>query len=430
VKPFLAYVKSLDPQLPRPVWLLQAGGLVNAFGNGFVLPFMVIYLHNVRGISLGVVGLIAATNALAGLASGPLAGALADRIGPRITLASALVIMAGAVSLFPFVREPWEAFALNALLGFGSGAFWPSQSSLLTRLTPPARRTAMFAQQRVTMNLGIGLGGMAGGFVATTSDPSTFTILFLIDAATFLGFAAVLTRIPSPPAAKHHESRPGRYADVLRHRPFMAVILLNTAFVAAGIVPLVEFLPVFAKNESGVTESQIGLIFLLNTILIVVAQLPIAKASEGRSRMRTLALMGVLWAASWLVVIAGGLWFEQTAAFAVFAFAVLVFAVGECLHGAVQGPLVADLADPRLLGRYMALSAFSWQLAFVIGPAIGGAVLGAEPYALWLLMALVCAGGAVAALVLEGGLPREIRRTPRAVVPAPAPAPAGAEVGG
>ena len=51
----------------------------------------------------------------------------------------------------------------------------------------------------------------------------------------------------------------------------------------------------------------------------------------------------------------------------------MVFAVGECLHGTVQGPVVVDLAQPQLIGRYMAVSSLSWQGAFIIGPAIGGA---------------------------------------------------------
>ena len=50
--------------------------------------------------------------------------------------------------------------------------------------------------------------------------------------------------------------------------------------------------------------------------------------------------------------------------------------IGECLHGAVQAPLVTDLADERLMGRYMAASAFSWSAGFAIGPAIGGFMLG------------------------------------------------------
>jgi len=55
-------VRTYFPPLPRSVATLQVGGLVNAFGNGIVLPFLFIYLHNVRGIALGPTGLIVAQN--------------------------------------------------------------------------------------------------------------------------------------------------------------------------------------------------------------------------------------------------------------------------------------------------------------------------------------------------------------------------------
>jgi MFS family permease len=117
------YLRSLDPRLPRDVWILQAGGLANMFGNGVALPFLIIYLHNVRGISLGIAGLIAASNSAAGLVSGFVGGALSDRVGPRAVLRTALVIGTIAFALFPLIRAPWEAFALNMLAGAGSGSF-------------------------------------------------------------------------------------------------------------------------------------------------------------------------------------------------------------------------------------------------------------------------------------------------------------------
>src|SRR5919199_2809780 len=107
MRTFASYVRSLNPRLPRAVWMLQAGGLANMFGNGVVVPFLVIYLHNVRGIALGLAGSIAATNALAALVSGPIAGSLADRIGARTTLVAALVVMTTAFSLFPLIHTPW-----------------------------------------------------------------------------------------------------------------------------------------------------------------------------------------------------------------------------------------------------------------------------------------------------------------------------------
>src|SRR3954466_6127732 len=77
-----AYLRSLNPQLPRDVWILQAGGLANMVGNGVIRPFLIIYLHNVRGISLGIAGLVVATGSLAAFASGFVAGALSDRVRP------------------------------------------------------------------------------------------------------------------------------------------------------------------------------------------------------------------------------------------------------------------------------------------------------------------------------------------------------------
>lgn len=410
-----SYLRSLDPRLPRPVWILQAGGLANAFGNGIVLPFLIIYLHNVRGFSLGIAGLVAATNSAVALCSGFLAGSLADRIGPRSVLMVSLVVMASGISLFPLIRSPWQAFALYGLVGSGSGAFWPSQSGLLTALAPTARRHAAFAMQRVTMNLGIALGGLTGGLIASSSHPGSFTALFVLDACTFLAFLVVLARVPSPRLPEGREA--GRYTDVLRDRPFMGYVLLNTAFIAAGMVAIVELLPPFAKDQAHVSETGIGLLWFLNSIVIVVAQLPVTKLAEGRRRMRGLALMGLLWAAAMLVIVAAGAWFAGVAATAVLALAVLVFGLGECLHGTIHGPLSADLAPARLLGRYMAFSSISWQIGWIVGPAFGGFLLQHAPFALWPLLAAVNVAGAVGALALERRLPGTVRRTPRSVEP-------------
>ena len=66
-----AYLRSLDPRLPRPVWILNIGGLANAVGNGLAFPFLVIYLHNVRGFSLATAGLVLATTGAVSLLCGP-----------------------------------------------------------------------------------------------------------------------------------------------------------------------------------------------------------------------------------------------------------------------------------------------------------------------------------------------------------------------
>jgi MFS family permease len=406
------YLRSLDPRLPRSVWILSLGGLANAVGNGLAYPFLVIYLHNVRGFSLGASGLVLATVGTVSLLAGPVVGVVVDRVGGRATLAIALVLLAVGFGSFPLIHEPWHAFLAAAVAGLGNAGFWPSQSALLAGLTPPARRHGAFALQRVSRNLGIGLGGLAGGLIATTANPTSFTVLFLLDGATFLVFAAMLVLVPEPVLPEEDgEASPGRYADVLRDRALVGLVVLNVLFVSAGYAQF-ELLPVFAKNEAGVTERGIGIIFLVNTLVVVLAQFPLAKALEGRRRMLSLALMCVLWAGAWMLVCLGGLWLAAVAAALLFCVAAVVFGLGECFQGPVQGALVADLAPPRLRGRYMAVSTISWDIGFIVGPAIGGFVLQAEPLALWPLAAAVCLVAGAGAISLERSIPRELRLTP------------------
>ena len=385
---------------------------MNAVGTGMAYPFVVIYLHNVRGFSLGISGLIVAASGAAGIICGPAIGVVIDKVGGRLTLGGALTLQAIGWGSFPLVRQPWHAALAAVVAGVGNAGFWPSQSSLLAGLAPQARRHGAFALQRVTRNLGIGLGGLFGGLIATTSDPSSFTVLFVVNALTFFLFVGMLFFVPDPEIAPAEPGVPqGGYLDVLRNQVFLGVVGLNVAFVTAGYAQI-ELLPVFAKNEAGVTEREIGLLFFLNTVIVAVAQLPVAKLLEGRSRMRALAVMCVLWAVSWIFVLIGGARFEAGAAVAVFSFAVILFGLGECFQGPVQGALVADLAPPRLRGRYMAVSTNSWDLGFLLGPAIGGFILAAEPLALWPLAALACLGAGVGCLSLESRLPPQLRLTP------------------
>lgn len=405
-----AYLRSLDPRLPRNVYVLQAGGLVNAFGNGIVLPFLIIYLHNVRGIPLGLAGLAAATQSATALCSGFAAGSLSDRIGARHVLLGALVVMTVAFAAMPLIRSAWNAFLVYVVWGAGSGCFWPAQSALLAGLTPPERRAPSFALQRLTMNLGVALGGVVAGLIASVAHPGSFTVLFVIDCATFVAYFLVLLRVRGPEL--HPERASGGWRDVARDRTFVAFTLLNAVFMAAAVSLSVELLPAFAKNTAHVNEREVGIIFAIDSVVIVLCQLPIAKLLEGRRRMRALAAMGVVWAASLMLVWTAGAFTRATTAALVLGGAAVVFAIGECIHGTVQAPLGADLAPPRLLGRYLALGSLSWQVGWIAGPAGGGFLLQHAPLALWPLAAALNVACSFAALALERRLPAHVRLTP------------------
>src|SRR4029079_3119332 len=98
------------------------------------------------------------------------------------------------------------------------------------------------------------------------------------------------------------------YRDVARNHVFLAYVLLNVIFIGGGIAVMSELLPPCAKNAARVSERAIGVIWFVFSGVVALAQLPFVKLVEGRRRMRGLALMGVVWAGTFLAVLVGGGW--------------------------------------------------------------------------------------------------------------------------
>jgi MFS family permease len=392
---------------------------LNALGNGLATPFLLIYLHSVRGFSLETVGLIPLTQYGVAIAAGLAAGPLIDRVGGRATAAAAMLALAAGFAGYPFVHRAWQAFVFAAVVGIGTGAFWPGYNTLLARLTPRGRRHGAYAIQGVVRNLGFGVGGVAGGLIADVGSAHTFTLLFLLNAVTYVAFAValvVLVRAPERAESQRPEAR-GRYRDVLGDRAFLGAIAVGMIFAAAGIAQFNSILPVFARSAAGVHESAIGLVFLVNTLTIVLAQLPITRIVEGRRRMRGLTLLGVLWAACWCTTLLAWLGSGDAATLLLLVVG-FAFGLGECVLAVIQGPLVADLAPEHLRGRYTALALITAQLGYGLGPAVGGFLLAVSAGVLWSAAGALCLAAGLAALALERRLPDSVRRTPGAAEPA------------
>src|SRR5262249_38269959 len=96
-------VRRLDERLPREVYVLQTGLLLNAFGNGAANPFVLLYLHDVRHIPLAQAGLASAANAGAALVASLAGGSIADRFGPKASVLVGLGVATGTFAAYPTV---------------------------------------------------------------------------------------------------------------------------------------------------------------------------------------------------------------------------------------------------------------------------------------------------------------------------------------
>jgi MFS family permease len=401
-------MRRLGFGLSRQLWVVEAGILLNMLGYGAVFPFEIIYLHEERGFSLGVAGLVVGCVTGVAIFVAPVAGAIIDRVGARTTAVGAGVALAGGYAGLAFATTPAAAFAAAALAGIGNGGLNPSQSALMAALAPRELRQRASAVSRVAVNVGIGLGAAIGGVVAGFGL-NGFVLLLLANAVSYLVYLAILV------AAVGNEVRPervvGGYRVVLRDRALLRFALINVAMIAVGWGVLAWVVPPYAR-EIGIEPSLIGLVLLANAATVVFAQLPIVKAAEGRSRVGALSLGATTWVvACFLAFLAQAV--RPELAFACLVAAAVAFAVGECLHATAFMPLIADLAPLALRGRYMATIGLSWWLGISLAPTVGAQLLAVSPS-----LALI-GGAAVAASVIlllrafEPALPVGVRAIPR-----------------
>ncbi len=392
--------------LSRQLWVVEAGIFLSMLGYGAVFPFEVIYLHEARGFGLGLAGFVVGLLSGVAVLVAPVAGTVIDRFGARATAVCAGVALAGGYAVLAFASTPAVAVAAACLAGIGNGALQPSQSALMAALAPRELLQRASAVSRVAVNSGLGLGAAIGGVVAGLGG---FVVLFLANALTYLVYLAVL--VAAVREEPRPEPEPGGYRQVIRDRALLRFALINVALIAVGWGVLAWIVPSYAR-EIGIAPSLIGLLILANAATVVLAQLPIVKAAEGRSRVGALSLAAVVWALACLLALQGS--------FACLLAAAVAFAVGECLHATAFMPLIADLAPPALRGRYMATAGLSWWLGLAVAPTLGGQLLAVSP-SLPLLGGMAVAASTIVLLrAAEPALPLTVR-----VIPRPTPRGAG-----
>jgi MFS family permease len=404
--------------LPREGKYLLSTIIIDFIGNGLVMPFNVVYLHEVRGFELARVGLLLSLPALVALlVVGPV-GTLIDRIGPRLVVIASLIIQIAAhITLATATTEPHAALGC-VLLGFSGGIIWPAVQTLIGTIIPSHLRQRYFGVNFTLLNLGIGIGGILGGLFVDVTRPETFVAIYLIDAATFLAplaiFLGPLRHVPVPAKRAADAPADGRapttgYRAVLRDRSLLLVLLIVFVASFVGYGQLNTGLPAYGREVGGISTQALGLAFAANTAVIVVLQLFVLQRIEGRRRTRMLVLMSGIWAASFVALGATGLVPGTIVAAVLFGLCAAVFGFGETFYQPTLPAMVNDLAPDHLRGRYNAVMSIAWQSASVVGPAVAGLLIGHGWNTSYIVMLVAgCVVVAWLALVAERRIPPRV----------------------
>jgi len=393
---------------------ILVGTVFSAVGRGLTLPFLFVYLNQVRGLPAGTVGLLVGWMGLVALALAPLGGSLVDRYGARHVVLPLMLVEALGTASLALVHGTVSALLALTVVAVGGSALWSGQNTILASLVPDHQRQQVFGLSFTLLNLGIGVGGMVAAAVVDVARPVTFQVIYLGDAASYLIPVGILLSLPhvgrrlapparapaEPPPRARAPDRTGRqsgYREVLRDKAFVRLILFGLTLTTCGYAQIEVGFTAFATRIAHVSPRVIGWALAGNTLMIVGSQLFVLRALRHRSRTHALAAVGIIFAGSWLVLALGGFAGQHgralVAALGVIGCAV-VFAVGETLLSPVMPALTNALATDELRGRYNAMTSILWGISGIVGPITAGPLIGAGRAGLW--VGFVVAGCLVA----------------------------------
>lgn len=396
-------LRTFWSDLPREGRFLLSIVVIEFLGTGLVLPFSVVYLHEVRGFALNDVGLLLSLLPLTGLlVAGPAGGAI-DRYGARPVLLLCLGLLVASNLMLAWATTLGAAAIALVVGGIAGGLQWPTFQSLIAAVVPRPLRQRYFGVNFTLLNLGIGLGGVLGGAVVDVERPGTFTAVYVIDALSYLPAIVLLLwplrRVAGVVAAPHEHAAPASYATVLRSPAVPAVLTMTLVSSFVGYSQLNVGMPAFARAVGEVSTQGLGLAFAANTVVIVLIQLAVLRRVEGRRRTRVAVVMSLLWAFSWVLLGLSGLVPGTWGAALLVAACAAVFGLGETLLQPTLPALLNDLAPDHLRGRYNALNSGVFQLAAIAAPPSAGFLIGHGLPGAWIGMLLVgCALLAVIAV--------------------------------
>jgi MFS family permease len=420
-----ATLRSFWHDLPREGRMLLSIVVVQFLGTGLVLPFLVVYLHEIRGFALGDVGLLIGLGPLMGfVAVGP-GGAVIDRYGARVVMLFTMCLEVLADGALTFASTLPIAVVAIVLQGIAFGIEWPAAQSLIATVVRSELRQRYFGVNFTLLNLGIGLGGIVGGLVVNVHHPVTFQAIYVADALSFLP-AIYLLSVPLRHLAGRpvHDDEPPpaeTYLQVLRRPGVRLVMLLSFVSSYVGYSQLNAGTQAFARDVGRISTRGLGLAYASNTLVIVLLQLVVLRRIEGRRRTRVIMVMSLIWAIAWLLLGSSGFLPGTFGATVLVAACASVFALGETLMQPTIPALVNDLAPDHLRGRYNALSTAAFSLAAIVAPVIAGWLIGNGGGTAYIAQLVVGCGAVVAvAVYLETRLPPGVNGVPE-------PQPAGDE---
>lgn len=374
----LSHIRDFSPAF----WIVIGATLLNQLGN-MAFVFLVLYLTEHAGFSLSQASFAFATFSASMLISGLCAGSFIDKIGAARIMTAALLANGLVLISFPYAHDYLAILLLCLAWGFTFGLYRPASSTLVSYLSKPGLHKITFSVYRLSLNLGMSIGPALGGYLAYHSFPAIFMANGIANIVASMALIIGLSRSTWFSYRPASLNKMGFSLTWLKQDAALRFFLLSMIPISMVFYQHESTLAVFLNRDLSLPISFYGLLFTLNTLVIVFFELPLNVATMNWP-YRVNFMLGALFT----TIGFGGLFFASKE-WHVIALT-LCWTLGEMILYPAANSYIADLAPESRRGSYMSLFSTSANVAMLLGPWGGAIIMQASgSYSLWLACALL-----------------------------------------
>lgn len=352
--------------LPHDMWVLFFTSLINRSGT-MVIPFLALYLTKKIGVSPAEAGTALLVYGAAAFIAAPLTGKLSDKLGSLRIMKFALFGSGIIFFLYSFITNYYLILFASFILAAVNESFRPANLSLITEIVTPSQRRMAFALNRLAINAGMSIGPVIGGFL-TLID---YHYLFYANALASIAAGIYLSSVKWSSLSSGGDDE--IIADITKIK--LSVISdKKYLFFLFAIIPanLVFFqqlgaLPLYIVNNLGYSTAAFGLFNAINTVLIILVEVPLNNWMNDTPYKKSL-MIGAM-----LAGIGFGGFAIATTTFSLAA-AIIIFTFGEMIFFPITAAYTSEIAPANRRGEYMGYYQMTFSFAFSAGPWLGTVV--------------------------------------------------------
>ncbi|WP_405456591.1 MFS transporter [Streptomyces sp. NBC_00101] len=366
--------------------------LVNAVGTGLYLAASAVFFVRSVGLTAGEVGAGLAVSGVVGFLTTVPIGAAGDRFGARRTLIALQLWRAGGFAALCVVHDVVGFTLVSCALAAAEAATQPMTQAVASATVRGADRTRTMAIIRTVRNAGFSLGALLAAPLLTADTVWTYRGIVLGTACAFVASALMLTRLRLD-GADAVQRKTGPFTAVREFRDWRyglltglnGVLNLHVTILSVGI-------PLWALQATGMPAGLLPALVLVNTVLAIVLQVPVARGAEREGgAARALRLGGAAMTLCCAGLAAAGHTSSAWAAAGILLVACVALTFGEMWQATGGWELSYAHAPEDRKGVYLAVFSLGGTGQRIVGPALITSVVIAAGPAGWLALAAVFA---------------------------------------